>query len=316
MVSGKQVKLYLVDGTPGGLLTAEIMGWTGHVLKGGRDKLGEIRQRREAQRTGVYILLGEDVESAGGRLAYIGQSDNVGNRLAQHDVKKEFWTEVVIITSKDENLTSAHVRYLESRLVRMAKSIGRIPLTNGIEPTGGADLPESDAAYMDIFVDELRIVLPVLGVDLFRGRESRSTGPVARPGESLHAAPALAAFQESPLFHLRLVKLGVDAQAQIVDGEFTVLSGSLVSATMRAPARQVPSSAKQFAARGEIHARMMEDATLEEPGALARLNRDVVFTSPSAAAAVVQGRATANGRIDWATADGATYADWESRGVE
>lgn len=316
MVNGKQVKLYLVDGTPGGLLTAEIMGWTGHVLKGGRDKLGEIRRRREAQRTGVYVLLGEDAESAGGRLAYIGQSDNVGNRLAQHDVKKEFWTEVVIITSKDENLTSAHVRYLESRLVRMAKSIGRIPLTNGNEPTGGADLPESDAAYMDTFVDELRIVLPVLGVDLFRGREPRSSGPVAPPGESSHAVPALAAFQESPVFRLRLVKLGVDAQAQVVDGEFTVLSGSLVSAAMRAPARQVPSSAKQFAARGEIHARMMEDATLEEPSALARLNRDVVFTSPSAAAAVVQGRATANGRIDWATADGVTYADWENRDVD
>lgn len=31
-MSGKQIKLFLVDGTPGGLTTAEITNWTGHVL--------------------------------------------------------------------------------------------------------------------------------------------------------------------------------------------------------------------------------------------------------------------------------------------
>lgn len=310
------MKLFLVDGTPGGLITAEIMGWTGHVLKGGRDKLGEIRRRREVQRTGAYVLLGEDL--MGGRLAYIGQSDNVGHRLSQHDAKKDFWTEVVIVTSKDENLTSAHVRYLESRLVRLAKSIGRVALANGNEPSGGADLPESDAAYMDTFVDELRIVLPVLGVDLFRGRELRLVigGSDASPDDASPLNSARAAGQELPVFHLRLAKWGVDARAQVVDGEFTVLAGSLVSASMRAPARQVSSSKKQFTSRSEIHAQVMEDATLVESGGLAHLDRDVVFTSPSAAAAVVQGRATANGRVDWATAGGMTYAEWENRGVE
>lgn len=315
MVRGKQVKLFLIDGTPGGPRTAEIMGWTGHVLKCGRDKLGEIRQRREAQRPGIYVLLGED--PVGDSLAYVGQSDNVGNRLAHHDAKKDFWTEVVIVTSKDENLTSAHVRYLEARLLRLAKSIGRMALTNGNEPSGGADLPESDAAYMDTFIDELRIVLPVLGVDLFRGREPR---PVAAAGrvssEDLRGVePALATEQVSPLFHLRLAKWGVDAHAQVVDGEFTVLSGSLVSASMRASARQISSTKRRFAARSEIHARMMEHATSSRPDGPARLDRDFVFTSPSAAAAVVQGHATANGRTAWVTAEGMTYADWENRGI-
>ncbi|UWX83682.1 hypothetical protein [Arthrobacter sp. zg-Y1110] len=32
MNTGKSVRLFLVDGTPGGLVTAEIMNWTGHVL--------------------------------------------------------------------------------------------------------------------------------------------------------------------------------------------------------------------------------------------------------------------------------------------
>lgn len=78
-------------------------------------------------------------------MAYIGQSDDVATRLRHHEAGKDFWTEVVVITSKDLNLTSAHVRYLEARLVRLVKAIGRVPLENGNEPTGGADLPEAGA---------------------------------------------------------------------------------------------------------------------------------------------------------------------------
>lgn len=264
-------------------------------------------------------MLGDDPESVGSRLAYVGQSDNVGNRLAQHDARKAFWTEVVIVTSKDENLTSAHARYLESRLFRLAKSIGRVPLANGNEPTGGADLSESDAAYMDTFVDELRIVLPVLGVDLFRGRESSGarTGidPVASRRSSWQAGVADQT-STSPIFKLQLKRLGVDARAQVIDGEFTVLAGSTISAHMRPSSGKSQGNARNFTGRSVVHARVMTEATIVPPGTLATLVRDVVFTSPSAAAAVVQGKATANGRSDWATDAGLRYADWENRDVE
>ena len=32
-MNGKQVRLFLVDGTVGGLMTAEILNWTGHMLR-------------------------------------------------------------------------------------------------------------------------------------------------------------------------------------------------------------------------------------------------------------------------------------------
>lgn len=31
MSTGKSIKLFLADGSPGGIITAEIMNWTGHV---------------------------------------------------------------------------------------------------------------------------------------------------------------------------------------------------------------------------------------------------------------------------------------------
>ena len=47
MSQGRSLRLFLVDGTPNGLLTAEIMNWTGHVLTGPRSKLAELMQRSE-----------------------------------------------------------------------------------------------------------------------------------------------------------------------------------------------------------------------------------------------------------------------------
>lgn len=64
-MSGKQIKLFLVDGTPGGLTTAGITNWTGHVLSARRSDLADLLKRDEAQRTGVYFLLGDDEAAVG-----------------------------------------------------------------------------------------------------------------------------------------------------------------------------------------------------------------------------------------------------------
>jgi hypothetical protein len=59
MNNGRTVRLFLVDGTPGGLVTAEIMNWTGHVIAAPRSSLGDLWKRPEMKRTGDYKLIGE-----------------------------------------------------------------------------------------------------------------------------------------------------------------------------------------------------------------------------------------------------------------
>lgn len=110
--AGRTVRLFLVDGTPGGLLTAEIMNWTGHVIAAPRSDLAELVKRPEAARTGIYFLLGDDPDSLGGSRAYIGEADDISNRLRQHSRPedqggKDFWDRVTVVTSKDANLTKA-----------------------------------------------------------------------------------------------------------------------------------------------------------------------------------------------------------------
>ncbi|MGO4649128.1 hypothetical protein AB4305_29905 [Nocardia sp. 2YAB30] len=47
------MRLLSVDGRCGGLVTAEIMNWTGHILAAPRSDLAALQRRSETKRTGV-----------------------------------------------------------------------------------------------------------------------------------------------------------------------------------------------------------------------------------------------------------------------
>lgn len=86
MSDGRTIKVYLAEGTPGGLRTAEVMNWSGHVLAASRSDLSALLSRPETQRTGVYLLTGEDPSSADATAIYIGEADDINKRLRQHAV--------------------------------------------------------------------------------------------------------------------------------------------------------------------------------------------------------------------------------------
>jgi hypothetical protein len=289
--SGKQIRLFLIDGTPGGLTTAEILNWTGHVLAAQRSDLANLLKRNEAQRTGVYVLLSGDETRC-----YIGEADVIADRLRGHhrDKEKEFWDRVVVITSKDANLTKAHGRYLESRLIHLARRAGRVRLENGTTPAP-PPLPEADASDMDYFLDQIQIVLPVLGINAIRVPEPRQT-------------------PESPIFKLRNAKVGVDATAQQIDGEFTMLAGSSVVASWHGVGKAA-STQKAYASYRGQHEQLIADGAIEVESGKGRLTRNIAFPSPSTAGAVALGR-SCNGRREWISPEGKTFGEWENRGVE
>lgn len=69
----KSLELFFIDGSPDGMLTAEVFGWTGHILVTPRTRLPDALKRPASTYTGAYILLGE---SDDGPLAYIGEGEN------------------------------------------------------------------------------------------------------------------------------------------------------------------------------------------------------------------------------------------------
>ena len=166
---GRTLKLYLVDGSPSAVISAELGNWSGKVLVASRSVLPDLIGRPETDQTGVYLLTGPDPASSNRTLVHVGESDTIKKRLISHDgdESKQFFTRICVIVSKDENLTKAHGRYLESRLLVLIKGAARARAVNGIQPQFRG-LPEPEIADMEGFLSEIEVLLPVLGFDLLR----------------------------------------------------------------------------------------------------------------------------------------------------
>lgn len=298
-MNGKHIELFLVEGTPGAMTTAEISGWTGHVLTGPRADLASILTRVEARRNGAYLLLGDDDDATGGTQCYIGRTENFANRFRDHQKKKQFWDRVVLITAKDDSFNEGHWGYLEARLVDLARQAARVMLTNDQTPQG-RKLSEAQASDMEAFLGQLQIVLPVLGINAIRTRPSVVGAAVAQA-------------IESPLFSLTNTKLGVAATAQLIGDEFIMLAGSRIVGTWSGVGK-AESTLRAYASYRARHERLIADGSILVEGETGRLSRDLPFGSPSTAGAVALGR-SCNGRIEWVW-PGGSYADWENRGLD
>src|SRR5271167_876146 len=167
------IKLFLPFGDAKSLRTAEISNWTGKAIAAPRTELDELLGREELDKAGVYILIGNDPQTNAPR-AYIGEAEVIRDRLKQHKTK-EFWVSAIVFISKDENLTKAHVRYLENRLLAEAVQINRFTLDQN--QAGGSKLPESDREDMEVFLARIRQLLPVLGSDILAPISQPATQP-------------------------------------------------------------------------------------------------------------------------------------------
>jgi hypothetical protein len=292
---GRSVRLFLADGTPHGLIIADIGNWNGKVLAGPRSRVGELLRRPEASRTGIYVQIGPDPDRPGELLGYVGEADDVAARMRYHlrSDSKDFFDRVAFIVGLDESLTKAHARYLESRLIRLTKEAGTVVLINDTAPDFNR-LPEADRADMETFIEQLRIILPLVGFDLFRPRRPVWTTPVA--GDD-----------SGPVFTFSTG--AASAKARETEDGFVILGGST--------AKTATSGTFQAGYRA-LRERLLADRSLV-PGASDELlvfATDVVFASPSAAAAVVAGR-SASGPIEWKVAEtGQAYRDWRAATLE
>ena len=286
------LELFFIDGKPDGMLTAKVFGWTGHILVAPRTKLSEALKREESSYTGVYILLGYDEEEP---LAYIGEGENIANRIRSHDAKKDWWTSVVFITSAANNLHKAHVQYLEARLVQEGINASNTKLENNTTPSLPS-LSEADKANMEAFIEQILMVLPAIRVDLFTSK--------AIPDKKIVTETSLKE-KETPVFELKLIKEGIHATAILDNGEFVVQSGSLA----RAEYIGRSSTMNHY---WKLYDKLVEQGILLDKGKHKVFTKSYAFSSTSAAGAVCNGRPT-SGPLAWKVkGTRQTYKDWEA----
>lgn len=157
------IKIFLATSSSSSLRTAEISNWSGKAIACSRKELDELSQRDEASRPGIYFLIGKDADS-GEDSVYVGEAEQVAKRLKQH-LGKAYWNQIIVFVSKDENLTKAHIKYLEGKLIDLGLRASKGIIHNN--QSSGARLPEADQAEMDIFLDRILRLLPVMGTSLF-----------------------------------------------------------------------------------------------------------------------------------------------------
>lgn len=277
MVYPTTIKLFLVNGQPDGLRTAEILNWSGWAVACPRSDLSGLKTREELKKPGIYFLVGVDDDSDAIKI-YIGEADDVVKRVTSKDHSdKEFWAKVICFVSKDSNLSKGHIKYLEGKLIERANELG---VPTGNSKGSGATLSESDMADMHQYLDKLNQLLPVLGLGVYKVPEVISDDAEEWLYCTIH---------------------GLKSKGRRTPNGFLVTKGS------QAVKEHRPSATYWRRKRESL----IENKVLIETGDHFVFDRDYEFTSPTAAGAAVRGGAT-NGLTAWKNSKKLTLKDIES----
>lgn len=283
----------MADGSPSGIRHAEIDNWTGQGLSCPRTRVTELSGWEEWSRPGVYFLITREGPGLKNKV-YIGESEDVAKRISQHVREREFWNEVIAFTSKDQNLTKAHIKYLESRLISLAKKVGRCDLENGNSPQPPT-LPRADVASNDEYLEKLRLLLATLG--------HRFLEPITPAAQATTInAPSTNTVLAVPMTH---AGKSLTASGFQTDEGFVVSKGSLAKV---ATAGSTPAGVLS------LRESAVEEGKLVQRGENYELTEDILFSSPSAAICFVTG-SSRNGRDAWKNSDGKSIKELEEESL-
>lgn len=288
---GKKLTVYMIDGTAYGPRLSEIGNWVGKAIYSPRASINKILNRQEFDNPGVYCLKGDPSNETYDERIYIGEAENIKNRLKQHlgDPNKDF-KELIFFVSKDELLTKTQIRYLESRLVQLALEAKTAQIDNGNSPSLPT-LHEADISDMEYFLDQIKLILPVMG---FKFLISSTIKP-----DTDSQSESTNVIHETYFIKTRSYK----AQMLETDQGYIVTKGSEAKKTLSNSCTETYINMRRKLVETEI---MIED---KDKLVFAE---DTVFNSPSAASNMILGR-NSNGFTEWVNKGGVTFKEIQEK---
>lgn len=269
-LTAKTIQIFLPDGNPRSIKIAEITSRTVQAVLFPRSKIEEASSRNELNNVGVYLLFGPNENKPS---VYIGEAENVMQRLKQHNKSKDFWTHAITFTSKTQYFTKTHIKYLEWFCCEKALSANRYSLENGNSPTKPHVSESVEADLMDNF-DTMQILISTLGYPVFDQIKS-----VVKKSELIYCKGKQA-----------------KAEGEYTDDGIVILKGSTCNLTETKTAHQYLVSTRN---------ELLEKEILKEENGVLIFQTDHLFSSPSTAAGIVLAR-NANGWIEWKYSNGKT----------
>lgn len=282
MPYGKSIELFLVNGTADSLITAELSNWNGKAIKIPRIEVTSCK-REDITQAGVYFLFCK--EDDGSDSVYIGEAENVKDRLIQHlrdyqaEKEKYYWSTAVIFVGRD--LNKALIRYLENRFVEIARNSKRyIVLTKNTYRN--TVMKESQIAVMEEFIDNVKILINALGYKLLEPFSQVESSASETDDEILY-----------------LTSGSAKATGKVTTEGFVVFEGAVVN--------EKTSTKSLSAGMQKLRQTLIDSDKVQNW----KTTEDILFSSSSAAADFILGYSVSGPQM-WKTKDGRTLKDIEN----
>lgn len=256
----KTIELFLLDGTPNGRIICNISNWDGVAFKIPKTKIKDSKDRNELKNTGLYLLFGKNYDKDS---VYIGEAENIYNRLVQH-LSEDDWNDALVFVKKDNKLNKAHVKYLENYFYNITKTVDRYEIRNSTIPTKSS-ISEFDESTMNEFAYYIQMITNILGYKAFVNLVENDNN-------------------EKNIYFID--SIGIKATGQMTQEGFVVMKGSESSNSFK--------EASSYSLRKKWEYLRTENIVNNEGIFI----KDYLFSSPSMAAAMVLGR-NANGLTEW-----------------
>lgn len=283
MVYGKSIELFLVNGTADSLIVAELSNWNGKAIKIPRIEVSSCN-RDDITQAGVYFLFCK--EDDGSDSIYIGEAENVKDRLVQHlrdyqsEKEKYYWSTAVVFIGRD--LNKALIRYLENRFVEIARASKRyLVLTKNTYRN--TVMKESQIAVMEEFVYNVKILINALGYKVLEPFAQVVSSTATVDDELLYITSGL-----------------VNATGKVTAEGFVVFTGATLNEKM---------SVKSLSAGMQKQRQKLFDSSKVNNWVT---TEDILFSSSSAAADFILGYSVSGPRT-WKTKDGKTSKEIENK---
>lgn len=165
------ISIHVMHGNPNGVrLVERPADWTGSAVVFPKEDFDAAKATKKIEGVGIYILWSADVL---GSPIYVGQSEQLASRIADHIKHKPFWKMATVFVSENNTLNAAHVRWLEHKLVQRLNELGTRTIKNANVPSE-TKLSIQDTAFCMSYLKRMLEVMPVTGLTAFEATSEDS----------------------------------------------------------------------------------------------------------------------------------------------
>ncbi|MGO1470074.1 MAG: GIY-YIG nuclease family protein [Tissierella sp.] len=230
-----------------------------------RDYIKKVESLESGKNYAVYFLF-DKTEDGEMTKVYVGKSTNGANRMQSHNNNKMFWSFCLMFVTDNDTFDTLTIDYMEYYFIRKLETSGRYFLENKVMRNTEPNVSIFDKPTVNSYINQIEFLLKAEGINFEEEKSNYLT----------------------KFYYPRSKKY--KAKIFVKDGEFILSEGSIVSPPIE--------SSKNWSDEGKFYNKyinyindFLEDDKIEDCEGKYKTLINLTFTSPSAVASLISGRA-------------------------